>query len=86
MEARPLTGRTHQIRVHAALVGCALIGDDKYNDAHTNAVFAKRGIRRLCLHAAEVRFPHPVDGKVMQIKAAYDAAFTQALQALAQAG
>jgi 23S rRNA pseudouridine955/2504/2580 synthase len=85
VEARPLTGRTHQIRVHAALVGCPLIGDDKYNDARSNGTFAKRGIKRLCLHAAEVRFPHPVSGKVMRVEAAYDAAFTQALQVLAQA-
>jgi 23S rRNA pseudouridine955/2504/2580 synthase len=85
VEARPLTGRTHQIRVHAALIGCPLIGDDKYNDERSNALFAKRGVKRLCLHAAEVRFPHPLSGEVMQVKADYDAAFTQALQALAQA-
>jgi 23S rRNA pseudouridine955/2504/2580 synthase len=85
VEARPLTGRTHQIRVHAALVGCPLIGDDKYSDSRSNAAFAKRGIKRLCLHAAEVRFPHPVSGKVMQMRADYDTAFNQALQILAQA-
>jgi 23S rRNA pseudouridine955/2504/2580 synthase len=80
VEARPLTGRTHQIRVHAALVGCPLVGDDKYNSEASNAAFAQRGIRRLCLHAAEVRFPHPRDGRVIHIKADYDAAFAQALQ------
>lgn len=85
IEARPLTGRTHQIRVHAALAGCPLIGDDKYASDRRNAVFAKRGIKRLCLHAAELRFPHPVSGKVVQVRAAYDAAFTQALRVLAQA-
>ena len=85
VEARPLTGRTHQIRVHAALVGCPLLGDDKYNDTKTNAAFAKRGIKRLCLHAAELRFPHPVSGQVVQVRAEYDAAFNQALQVLAQA-
>ena len=85
VEARPLTGRTHQIRVHAALSGCPLIGDDKYNDKSSNNAFAKRGIKRLCLHAAEVRFPHPVSGRIMQAKAGYDAAFMQALQALARA-
>lgn len=84
VEARPLTGRTHQIRVHAALVGCPLLGDDKYNDKKRNAAFAKRGIKRLCLHAAEVRFPHPVSGKVVQVKADYDAAFNEALQILAR--
>ncbi|HEY0961317.1 MAG TPA: RluA family pseudouridine synthase [Pseudomonadales bacterium] len=84
VEARPLTGRTHQIRVHAALVGCPLIGDDKYNSDASNAAFAQRGIKRLCLHAAEVRFPHPRDGRVVQLRADYDAAFMQALQRLAE--
>ena len=86
VEAKPLTGRTHQIRVHAAWVGCPLAGDDKYNNKHSNAAFAKLGIKRLCLHAAEVRFPHPVSGKTVQIKADYDAGFSQALKSLAQAG
>jgi 23S rRNA pseudouridine955/2504/2580 synthase len=86
VEARPLTGRTHQIRVHAALVGCPLIGDDKYSASKSNAAFAKRGIKRLCLHAAEVRFPHPVSGKVIQVKADYDAAFSAAIGVLAQGG
>lgn len=86
VEAKPLTGRTHQIRVHAAWAGCPLAGDDKYNNKHSNAAFAKLGIKRLCLHAAEVRFPHPVTGKTVQIKADYDAGFSQALKSLAQAG
>lgn len=85
VEARPLTGRTHQIRVHAALVGCPLLGDDKYSPGTTQTPFAKRGIKRLCLHAAEVRFPHPVTGKVIQVKADYDAAFNEALRILARA-
>jgi 23S rRNA pseudouridine955/2504/2580 synthase len=78
-----LTGRTHQIRVHAALAGCPLIGDDKYNEAASNARFARLGIKRLCLHAAQVQFPHPVSGKTVKLKADYDAAFSQALQVLA---
>jgi 23S rRNA pseudouridine955/2504/2580 synthase len=83
VEARPLTGRTHQIRVHAALAGCPLVGDEKYNTAASNALFAHLGIKRLCLHAAEVSFPHPETGKTQTIKAAYDPAFKQALKALA---
>ncbi|MES2623926.1 MAG: RluA family pseudouridine synthase [Pseudomonadota bacterium] len=83
MEARPLTGRTHQIRVHAALAGCPLVGDDKYNSESSNVVFARIGIKRLCLHAAEVSFPHPDSGKIQQVRADYDAAFTQALELLA---
>jgi len=82
VEARPLTGRTHQIRVHAALVGCPLLGDDKYGKDGRSPP----GIRRLCLHAAEVRFRDPVSGKTRIVRADYDAAFTQALSLLTAKG
>jgi 23S rRNA-/tRNA-specific pseudouridylate synthase len=41
------------------------------------------GIKRLCLHAAEVSFPHPQSGKIQKVVADYDAAFTLALELLA---
>jgi 23S rRNA pseudouridine955/2504/2580 synthase len=85
VEARPLTGRTHQIRVHAALAGCPLLGDAKYNTAASNTLYAKLGIRRLCLHAAELRVAHPATGAPLVLTAPYDAAFTQALLTLDQA-
>lgn len=84
VEARPLTGRTHQIRVHAALAGCPLLGDDKYNTDESNKLFARLGIKRLCLHAAEVSFRHPVTNKMITVKAAYDAAFANALSLLGE--
>ena len=37
VEARPITGRTHQIRVHAQHAGFPLLGDDKYSDERTSA-------------------------------------------------
>ena len=52
IEAQPLTGRTHQIRVHLASLGLPLLGDDKYNrHAADNAAL---GVRRLCLHAYQL--------------------------------
>lgn len=51
VEAKPLTGRTHQIRVHLASLGHALLGDDKYN------LQDKSGVRRLCLHAYGLQIP-----------------------------
>lgn len=51
VEAKPLTGRTHQIRVHLASLGHALLGDDKYNPQD------KTGVRRLCLHAYQLEIP-----------------------------
>ncbi len=51
VEAKPLTGRTHQIRVHMAYIQHPLLGDDKYHIHDTSAV------RRLCLHAWRLEIP-----------------------------
>ncbi len=45
------TGRTHQIRVHAASLGHPVVGDEKYGDAKLNARLRKRGLKRMYLHA-----------------------------------
>jgi 23S rRNA pseudouridine955/2504/2580 synthase len=50
------TGRTHQIRVHCASVDHPLAGDDKYGDREFNRRMKQLGLRRLFLHAAELRF------------------------------
>lgn len=58
VEFRPLTGRTHQIRVHAATgLGCPVLGDLLYGGPY---------YRRLCLHAESIRFRHPVTGEEME--------------------
>jgi len=54
IEARPLTGRTHQIRVHAAEHGFPILGDTFYGGSPAP---------RVCLHAAELRLEHPATGK-----------------------
>jgi 23S rRNA pseudouridine955/2504/2580 synthase len=59
IEARPITGRTHQIRVHAQYAGHALVGDEKYGSDELNARMRDHGIRRLFLHAAALRFCLP---------------------------
>jgi 23S rRNA pseudouridine955/2504/2580 synthase len=51
LEALPATGRTHQIRVHAAQLGHPVAGDDKYGDSDYNQVMNRYGLRRLFLHA-----------------------------------
>jgi 23S rRNA pseudouridine955/2504/2580 synthase len=56
IEARPVTGRTHQIRVHAAHSGQPLLGDDKYANDVSRAATAACDLRRLFLHAASLRF------------------------------
>lgn len=69
IEARPITGRTHQIRVHAQYVGHALVGDDKYGDDQLNDKMRTRGFNRLFLHAAELSFYMPGEDKITTVKA-----------------
>jgi 23S rRNA pseudouridine955/2504/2580 synthase len=56
LEARPITGRTHQIRVHAQHAGFPLLGDDKYSDDRTESFARQIGLKRLFLHAASLKF------------------------------
>jgi len=58
VEARPLTGRTHQIRVHLASVGLPILGDELYGG---------KPYRRIMLHACRLSFPHPVTGENMTV-------------------
>lgn len=53
-KARISTGRTHQIRVHAAATGHPIAGDKKYGDLALNAHLRKRGLRRMFLHAQSI--------------------------------
>ena len=59
VKASPITGRTHQIRVHALHHGCPLVGDEKYGDTPLNQAFRERGSRRLFLHAASLEIQLP---------------------------
>lgn len=62
LEARPVTGRTHQIRVHALHAGHPLLGDDKYGGDSADQLAAELGLKRLFLHAAGLRFSLPGQG------------------------
>ncbi|WP_163576575.1 RluA family pseudouridine synthase [Halomonas faecis] len=69
VQAEPLTGRTHQIRVHAVHAGHALLGDDKYGSREGKALARQLGLSRLFLHAAALTFPEPTSGRPVQIRA-----------------
>jgi 23S rRNA pseudouridine955/2504/2580 synthase len=64
LEVTLKTGRTHQIRVHLAHAGHAIVGDPKYGDFAANKAFARQwrsiGFDRMFLHARELGFEHPV--------------------------
>jgi len=60
MDVELRTGRTHQIRVHAAHIGHPLAGDTKYGDAAFNRQLRDLGLRRLALHAHLLEFSLPV--------------------------
>lgn len=62
MEVGLLTGRTHQIRVHAAHAGHPVAGDEKYGDADFNTELGALGLARMFLHAHSVSFEWPQGG------------------------
>ncbi|WP_292143184.1 RluA family pseudouridine synthase, partial [Mesorhizobium sp.] len=64
LEMEPYTGRTHQLRVHAAYIGCPIIGDPKYFEADTNWDFPGGMQNRLHLHARRILIPHPDQGVI----------------------
>ena len=62
MEVALHTGRTHQIRVHAAYAGHPVAGDEKYGDAQFNARMREFGLTRMFLHAHSMSFEWPQGG------------------------
>ena len=74
VEARPITGRTHQIRVHAKHMGHSLVGDEKYGDDDFNKEMRNLGVKRLFLHAAELGFflPDAIDKTIVKAPLAKD--------------
>jgi tRNA pseudouridine65 synthase len=70
VEARPRTGRYHQIRRHLKHLQRPIIGDTTYGDGKENRQFRERfGLMRLALHAVELTFPHPATGARISVRA-----------------
>jgi 23S rRNA pseudouridine955/2504/2580 synthase len=70
MCARPHTGRTHQIRVHAGAVQMPIAGDDRYGDREFNRELRKTtGLSRLFLHARSLKFKHPITAQTLRVQA-----------------
>jgi len=76
LEAKPITGRTHQIRVHAAFSGCPIVGDSKYIQGIEQYYGTEKC--RLMLHAKRLAFSLR-SGKRITIEAEYDQRYVEAL-------
>ena len=68
LEARPRTGRLHQIRVHAAAMGHPILGDRDYNPLWADGRGGACAIRQ-ALHARALAFTHPGTGQILRIEA-----------------
>jgi 23S rRNA pseudouridine955/2504/2580 synthase len=79
LELQPLTGRTHQLRVHLAAIGHPIVGDGKY--AGQEAFLTGSISRKLHLHARRLRIDHPDGGKI-DITAELPAHFAESLAGL----
>ncbi|TNF34324.1 MAG: 23S rRNA pseudouridine(955/2504/2580) synthase RluC [Gammaproteobacteria bacterium] len=82
VEAKPLTGRTHQIRVHGRHAGHPLAGDPKYGDDDFNKQMKEQGLKRLFLHAASLSFADPQTGKAVTVSAPLDPELDAVLEQL----
>jgi len=76
VEAKPMTGRTHQIRVHAYALGHPLLGDALYNGIEIDA------ITRPALHAYSLAFSHPTTNERLMFKSEHSQDFASALELL----
>lgn len=72
VKAMPVTGRTHQIRVHTLHAGHPIALDDKYGDAQFDEKMKAHQLNRLFLHAYAIRFIHPKTEEVLQLRAELD--------------
>ena len=72
IEAKPLTGRTHQIRIHLWHLGHAIVGDPLYQAGHTYGAAYTLSVDEspMCLHAAQITLSHPESGQRVSFQAA----------------
>ncbi len=80
------TGRTHQIRVHAASIGQPIAGDEKYGDAAFSATLRRQGLKRLFLHAHSLAFRLPGIEDEIRVTAPLDDELSVLLNKLEKTG
>ena len=69
---RPITGRTHQLRVHCAYMGFPILGDPQYGSPESQAYSAELGLTHQMLCARKLEFSHPLTGEAMVLESAMD--------------
>ncbi len=83
IEAEPITGRTHQIRVHCLSAGFPIVGDSKYiNQVNLQEKEKTLKISRLMLHARQIQFTQTEGGDTIQLTAPVDGVFKKQLLSL----
>ncbi len=82
LEAKLITGRTHQLRVQLAHLGFPIVGDDKYGDFALNKALQKKGLKRMFLHSIETKLEHPLTGERLRLKAPLPTALERFVQTL----
>ncbi|MBQ8748751.1 MAG: RluA family pseudouridine synthase [Oscillospiraceae bacterium] len=70
---QPVTGRTHQLRVHCAYMGFPILGDPQYGSAASMQFSSERGISTQLLCAKRLSFTHPITGQKMELESPMDA-------------
>lgn len=78
VEARPLTGRKHQVRAHLAASGCPVLGDELYSPGLRSPV----AVERVMLHARRLELRHPLTGAPLRLESPRPEDFAAALAAL----
>lgn len=70
---RPITGRTHQLRLHCAYMGCPILGDPQYGSEESIKFSDALGLASQLLCAVSLEFPHPITGENMLLHSTMDA-------------
>lgn len=68
VDLSPMTGRTHQLRVHMAYIGCPLLGDTRYGTPESIAASQALGLAHHQLAAVALRFMHPASGEIISLR------------------
>ena len=74
---QPVTGRTHQLRVHCAYMGFPILGDPQYGSEASQAFSAELGLTHQMLCAKRLEFTHPITGEQMTLESGMDAALVR---------